>query len=70
MYLGDEIGRQSYNSYKSARLFFYCEYFNLDRGCRVFVDGEELTVFEAYDYFDLVSLTLNYVWNKSIGDYY
>ena len=67
MHLGKEIGRESFNNYESARKFFYFEYFNYDRGCRVFVDGKELTIFEAYDYFNLLPLTLNYVWNKDLG---
>lgn len=65
MHLGEEIGRESFNKYESARRFFYNEYFNYDRGCRVFVDKEELTVFEAYSYFNLVEYTFNYIWNKT-----
>lgn len=67
MYMGKELGKQSYNTYKAAQRFFYCEYFNSDRGCRIFIDGKELTIFEAYKYFNLLSLTSKYIWNKDLG---
>lgn len=60
MYLGNEINRYSVNSYEKAQRCFYREYFNDDQACLVFINGKEMKLFDAYEYFNIKQISARY----------
>lgn len=60
MYLGDEVSQFTCNSYDSARKYFHHEFFNDDQAILTFIDGQELKLFDAYDYFNIKEISVRY----------
>ena len=60
MYLGNEINRYSCDNYNRAQICFYHEYYKDDQACLVFINGEEMNIFDAYEYFNIKELSVRY----------
>lgn len=55
MSYGHELYRKSFNEddYDKARRFYNYEYYRTESACIVYVDGEEMKFFDAFNYFKL-----------------
>lgn len=60
MYLGNEVRQFTCNSYDKARKYFYREFFNDDQAILTFIDGQEVKLFDAYDYFNIREISVRY----------
>lgn len=60
MYLGDIITQYSCEDYNKAQMYFYHEFFKDDQAVLVFIDGKEMNIFDAYEYFDIKRLSIRY----------